>query len=101
MKSLFISPTFQLWLLLKRMHGCISKISHFFSKYPSEMLTQRALDRAAQNIALDYKDVPIEADYVNQIKAIAGIEVKAKSKWLNALHVRGTAALINSMKSIS
>jgi hypothetical protein len=65
------------------------------------MLTQRALDRAAQNIALDYKDVPIEADYVNQIKAIAGIEVKAKSKWLNALHVRGTAALINSMKSIS
>jgi hypothetical protein len=25
---------------------------------------------------------------------------KAKSKWLNALHVRGTAA-INSMKSIS
>jgi hypothetical protein len=37
---------------------------------------------------------------VNQIKAIAGIEVKAKSKWLNALHVRGTA-LINSMKSIS
>jgi hypothetical protein len=63
------------------------------------MLTQRALDRRAQNIALDYKDVPIEADYVNQIKAIAGM--KAKSKWLNALHVRGTAALINSMKSIS
>jgi hypothetical protein len=42
---------------------------------------------------LNYKDVPIEADYVNQIKAIAGIEVKAKSKWLNALHVRGTAAI--------
>jgi hypothetical protein len=42
------------------MHGCISKISqcYFFSKYPSEMLTQRALDRRAQNIALDYKDVP-------------------------------------------
>lgn len=74
----------------------------FFLNTPLEMLTQRALDRrAAQNIALDYKDVPIEADYVNQIKAIAGIEVKAKSKWLNALHVRGTAALINSMKSIS
>jgi hypothetical protein len=31
---------------------------------------------------------------VNQIKAIAGIEVKAKSKWLNALHVRGTAVTL-------
>jgi hypothetical protein len=28
-----------------------------FSKYP-QMLTQRALDEEAQNIALDYKDVP-------------------------------------------
>jgi hypothetical protein len=34
----------------------------------------KSFRRAAQNIALDYKDVPIEADYVNQIKAIAGIE---------------------------
>jgi hypothetical protein len=56
------------------------KPSATFSKYPSKMLTQRALDRAAQNIAVNYKDVPIETDYVNQIKAIAGIEVKAKSK---------------------
>lgn len=74
----------------------------FFLNAPLEMLTQRALDRRThQNIALDGMDVPIEADYVNQIKAIAGIDVKAKSKWLNALHVRGTIALINSLKSIS
>jgi hypothetical protein len=40
-------------------------------------------------LLLDILDVPIESDYVDQIKAVAGIEVKAQSKWLNALHIRG------------
>lgn len=69
---------------------------------PLEMLSQRALDRREnQNIVLDMKDVPIEAEYVTQISAVVGLEVKAKSKWLNAVHVRGTNTLINSLKSIA
>lgn len=73
----------------------------YYLNAPLEMLSQRALDRRTkQNIVLDDKDVPIEADYVNQITAVSGIVVKAKSKWLNALHVRGTAAIINSLKSM-
>jgi hypothetical protein len=73
-----------------------------FLNAPLQMLSQRALDRRQnQNIALDTRDVPLEESYVNQINNVVGIEVKAKSKWLNAVHVRGTATLINSLKSFS
>ena len=76
--------------------------SQFYLDTPLEMLTQRALDRRTnQNIVLDFKDVPIEASYVNQVKAVVGITVMAKSKWLNAVHVRGTQANINSLKTFS
>jgi subtilisin family serine protease len=69
---------------------------------PLEMLSQRALDRRSnQKISLDFKDIPINLTYINQIKAISGITVMAKSKWLNAIHVRGTQTLINSIKSLS
>lgn len=69
---------------------------------PLLMLTQRALDRRTrQNIALDFKDIPIETAYINQIKASSGITVMAQSKWLNALHIRGTQADINAFKLLS
>jgi hypothetical protein len=29
------------------------------------------------------------------VKSVVGITVMAKSKWMNAIHVRGTQALIN------
>ncbi len=57
---------------------------------PLNMLTQRALDRRIRyNISLDIKDVPIEASYVLQVKNTNGIIIKARSKWLNALHIQG------------
>ncbi|MCV9927024.1 S8 family serine peptidase [Flavobacterium sp. LS1R49] len=69
---------------------------------PLSMLSQRALDRRSnQNIALDLKDVPIETTYVAQIKGSTGITVMAESKWLNALHIRGTQANINTLKLLS
>ncbi|MBS7231061.1 S8 family serine peptidase [Flavobacterium psychroterrae] len=69
---------------------------------PLLMLTQRALDRRTnQNIALDLTDIPLEESYINQIKSGSGISIKAKSKWLNALHIRGTQADILSLKSLS
>ena len=69
---------------------------------PDKMLSQRALDRRAnQNISLDSKDIPIEQSYINQVKTVSGIAVLAKSKWLNSIHVRGTQALINSLKTFS
>jgi hypothetical protein len=74
----------------------------FYLNSPLEMLSQRALDRRTnQNIALDILDVPVESDYIDQLKAVAGIEVKAQSKWLNALHIRGAATTINTLKTKS
>lgn len=74
--------------------------SQFYFDSPLEMLSQRALDRRSnQNIALDSKDVPIDLSYIHQVKSVEGISVMAKSKWLNAIHVRGTQTLINSLKT--
>jgi subtilisin family serine protease len=67
---------------------------------PLKMLSQRALDRRAnQNIALDSKDVPLELSYITQIKAVSGVTVLAQSKWMNALHIRGSQSAINSLKT--
>ncbi|RVT71349.1 T9SS type A sorting domain-containing protein [Flavobacterium sufflavum] len=72
----------------------------YFLDNPSMMLSQRALDRrSTQNIALDFKDVPINQSFINTVSAVSGIKVMAKSKWLNAIHVRGTQSLINSLKN--
>ncbi len=70
-----------------------------FLENPLTMLSQRALNRRTrQSIALDKKDVPIESTYYLQIKKAKGITVLAKSKWLNAIHIQGTLADINTLK---
>ena len=62
--------------------------AQFYFDNPLQMLSQRSLDRRTnQNIAIDIKDVPIHQPYIDQILASIGIEVKAKSKWFNAVHV--------------
>lgn len=74
----------------------------FYLANPLEMLSQRALDRRnLQNIPLDEKDVPISVSYSNQIINAAGITVKAKSKWLNALHIRGTILDIQNLENLA
>jgi len=69
---------------------------------PLTMLSQKALDRRAkQQIALDLYDVPITATYLNTVGAIDGVEVLAKSKWFNAVHVQGTRNVILSLRDLS
>lgn len=69
---------------------------------PLTMLTQRALDRRTnQGIVLDVSDVPIYQSYIDEITVATGITVKAKSKWLNCVHVRGSQVDINALKSLS
>jgi hypothetical protein len=73
-----------------------------FLANPLTMLTQRALDRRmAQNISLDITDVPVEQSYITQIAATSGITVMAKSRWMNALHIRGTQTNIQALTSLS
>lgn len=67
---------------------------------PLTMLTQRSINRRLkQGIALDNKDIPVALNYINQVKNSVGIAVKAKSKWLNAVHVFGSDANIKALKS--
>ncbi|MES2239711.1 MAG: S8 family serine peptidase [Bacteroidota bacterium] len=73
----------------------------YFYDNPTQMLSQRALDRRSnQDIALDFKDIPISQTFIASIKAVPEIAIMAKSKWLNAIHVRGSQSVINSLKNL-
>jgi serine protease AprX len=73
-----------------------------FLANPLIMLSQRALDRrTAQNISLDVTDVPVHQPYIDQIQAISGITVMAKSKWLNSIHVRGSYSDIQALSTLT
>lgn len=75
--------------------------SQNFIDNPLSMLTQRALDRRiAQSISIDIYDVPVDETYVSQIQNYDGITVMAKSKWMNALHIKGSIATINALKTL-
>ena len=73
----------------------------YYVNNPLEMLSQRALDRRAnQNISLDVRDIPVSENYINQVTSASGITIMAKSKWLNALHIRGTQADIQALTTL-
>ena len=75
--------------------------AQFYLDNPLEMLSQRALDRrAAQGIITDESDVPVDQPYVDEVDDVTEVIVMAKSKWLNAVHVRGTASAINSLEDL-
>ena len=65
---------------------------------PLSILSQASVDRKNnRGIAIDERDVPVNEAYISQIKNVSGIQVLAKSKWLNAIHVRGEEADINAL----
>jgi len=70
-----------------------------FMANPLSALTQRSLDRRTrQGIDLDETDVPIRQEYIDQVESSTGITVKAKSKWMNAVHVLGLPSAINALE---
>jgi len=76
--------------------------SQYYFDHPLEMLSQRALDRrVTQQIPLDLVDIPIHQPYVDQVEAATDITVFAHSKWLNAVHVRGTKEAITALRLLS
>lgn len=76
--------------------------AQYYLDNPLEMLTQRALDRRAnQGIALQINDTPIHQPYIDQVMASEGVTVKAKSKWLNCVHVRGNVSSITALSELS
>ena len=68
---------------------------------PITILTQKAIDRKfIHGVPIDERDVPVNENYISQLKTQTGISVLAKSKWLNAVHVRGTETNINALESL-
>lgn len=68
---------------------------------PLSMLSQRAIDRRGrQNISITIQDVPIDEAYISSVKSSNGIEVKAISKWLNAVHVFGSEIDITNLQNL-
>ncbi|WP_092469279.1 S8 family serine peptidase [Winogradskyella thalassocola] len=69
---------------------------------PTSILTQKAIDRKQNhNIAIDERDVPVNETYISDLKSQTGITVLAKSKWFNAVHIRGTEDDINALGNLT
>ena len=68
---------------------------------PITILTQKAIDRkSAHGVAIDERDVPVNESYISLLKQQTGITVMSKSKWFNAVHVRGTETNINALSNL-
>jgi hypothetical protein len=69
---------------------------------PITILTQKAIDRKQNhNITIDARDVPVNEAYISDLKTQSGITVLAKSKWFNAVHVRGSEIDINALSALT
>jgi serine protease AprX len=82
------------WVYFKDKGGVAAALAN-----PESILSARALARKSKfNIPVDERDVPVNENYIAQVKGEAGITVKAKSKWFNCVHVLGS---INDIASLS
>ncbi len=83
------------WVYLMDKQNVSSSVSN-----PISILSQKAIDRKnAHGVVIDARDVPVNESYISQLKNASGITVMAKSKWLNAIHVRGSEIAIKNLTS--
>ena len=83
------------WVYLTDKQNVSSSISN-----PITILSQKAIDRKnAHGVIIDARDVPVNETYISQLKSATGITVMAKSKWFNAVHVRGSETDIKNLTS--
>ncbi len=95
--QLFLQAQEDAWVYLVDKDNVSSSLSN-----PITILTQKAIDRKnLHNITIDERDVPVNENYIAQLKAQIGITVMAKSKWFNAIHVRGTEINIDALQNLS
>jgi len=65
---------------------------------PIIILTQEAIDRKLMhNTPIDERDVPLNENYKTLVNDSPGIDVFAKSKWMNAVYVRGSQLDIENL----
>ena len=53
--------------------------------------------KQSKGILIDYKDVPINTDYIDILIDIGDLTILAKSKWLNCVYVEAEIDLITSL----
>ncbi|WP_299782249.1 S8 family serine peptidase [uncultured Formosa sp.] len=69
---------------------------------PTTILSEKAIDRKQRyGIKIDARDVPVNETYITALKGQDDILVLAKSKWFNAVHVRGSEASITALLDFS
>lgn len=69
---------------------------------PITILTQAAIDRKMlHHTPIDERDVPLNETYKSTVASQPGITVYAKSKWLNAVYVRGNKNSIDNLINLS
>ncbi|SFZ94589.1 Por secretion system C-terminal sorting domain-containing protein [Flaviramulus basaltis] len=81
------------WVYLTDKEDVASSIAN-----PITILTQKAINRKTKHgVSIDARDVPVNESYISLLKNESGISVLAKSKWFNAVHVRGTEIDIKNL----
>jgi serine protease AprX len=67
---------------------------------PSAFLSEKAIQRRTrQKITIDSTDLPVNRDYLDSLKSLAGVNILRTSKWLN--HVLIEMTDINALARIS
>ncbi|MEW4924224.1 S8 family serine peptidase [Algibacter sp. 2305UL17-15] len=85
------------WVYLTDKQDVVTSIAN-----PISILTQKAIDRKNRHgVSIDARDVPVNESYISQLKGETGITVLAKSKWFNAVHVRGDLSDIQALGGLS
>ncbi len=73
----------------------------FSTSRPSEFLTQKSVDRRAkQNIAITEQDLPVNADYISQLKDL-GAEVSYAIKWFNAAIIKADDSILVQIEALT
>jgi serine protease AprX len=80
------------WFFIKDKPNSVTFLAN-----PLTMLSQKALDRRNKvGVSLDEKDVPIDVNYLADIKSVPNLMILGKSKWLNAVHIQATKIVIEN-----
>lgn len=95
--AFFLSAQEDAWVFFTDKENVAASIAN-----PITILTQKAIDRKNRHgVLIDARDVPVNESYIAQIKNASGITFLAKSKWFNAVHVRGNQMDIEALTSLN
>lgn len=74
--------------------------STFSISAPEKFLSKRSIDRRKnQNIAINSLDIPVNLNYINQLKT-AGAKIIGSSKWLNAVLVETNSENLSKISKL-